>query len=81
ETKIIPGHGPLADKAALEKATAMIRDVRARILPFVERGASEAETVAAAPLADLAEEFGQGFVNEERMTRTAYRSLKATLAN
>ncbi|MBB5517871.1 MBL fold metallo-hydrolase [Amphiplicatus metriothermophilus] len=76
ETKIIPGHGPLAGRADLERSLAMLRDVRARILALIERGLDEDATVAADPLADLNPTWGQGFIDGERMTRIAYRSLK-----
>ncbi|GAB4527885.1 MAG: MBL fold metallo-hydrolase [Amphiplicatus sp.] len=75
-TKIIPGHGPLAERADLERSLAMLRDVRARVLALIERGLDEDAAVAADPLADLNPVWGQGFIDGERMTRAAYRSLK-----
>lgn len=75
ETKIIPGHGPLATKADLQKTVDMLKDVRARVQALVDEGKSEDEAAAADPLADLSETWGQGFINSEFMTRTAYRSL------
>ena len=77
ETKIIPGHGPLATKADLQKTVDMLKDVRARVQAMIDEGLSEDEIVAADPLADLNSLWGQGFINGERMTRTAYRSLTA----
>jgi glyoxylase-like metal-dependent hydrolase (beta-lactamase superfamily II) len=75
ETKIIPGHGALATKADLQKTVEMLKDVRSRIQALIDEGRSEDEVVAAAPLADLDAAWGQGFINAERMTRTAYKSL------
>ena len=76
-TKIIPGHGPLASKADLARTQAMLKDVRARIAALIARGLDEDAVVAADPLADLNPVWGGGFINGERMVRTAYRSLAA----
>ena len=74
-TEIIPGHGPLATEADLEKSIEMLKEVRSRIQKAIDDGMSEDETVAADPLKDLSEQYGQGFINGERMTRIAYQSL------
>ena len=76
-TKIIPGHGPLATKADLQKTVDVLKTVRSRIQAMIDDGKTEDETVSANPLADLNDEWGGGFINGERMTRTAYRSLAA----
>ncbi len=75
DTAIIPGHGPLATKADLMKSIDMLKEVRSRIQQAIDDGKSEDETVAADPLADLSETYGNGFINGERMTRSAYQSL------
>jgi glyoxylase-like metal-dependent hydrolase (beta-lactamase superfamily II) len=76
ETKIIPGHGPLSNKAELESTIAVLKDVRTRVKKLVDRGLSEEATVKADPLKDLNPVWGGGFIKGEAMTRTAYRSLK-----
>lgn len=76
KTKLIPGHGPLADKAALKKSRAMLAEVRKRVKKLVDAGNGEDEAVAADPLKDLNGTWGKGFINGELMVRTAYRSLK-----
>ncbi len=75
KTKIIPGHGPMAGKSDLKQAVEMLKSVRARIQALINAGKSEEETVAAKPLADLDAEWSWDFINGERMTRAAYRSL------
>jgi glyoxylase-like metal-dependent hydrolase (beta-lactamase superfamily II) len=77
QTKIIPGHGPLATKAELEASLSMLQDVRARIQALIDDGLDEEGVAAADPLADLNEKWGQGFINGERMARAAFRSLTA----
>lgn len=78
DTKIIPGHGPLASKSDLEKTASMLKDVKARIQNLINQGMSEDAVVAADPLSDLNPHWGQGFINGEKMTRSAYRSLVAS---
>lgn len=75
DTKVIPGHGPVSGKADLLASAAMLKDVRARIQKTIDDGLDEDAAVAAAPLADLEEEWGGGFINAERMTRKIYRGL------
>lgn len=76
KTKIIPGHGKLADKAALKKNRDMLAEVRKRVQKLIDDGKSEEEAVAADPLKDLNEEWGGGFIKAENMVRFAYQSLK-----
>ena len=76
-TKIIPGHGPLASKADLQRTTDMLKDVRARVQALVDEGVDADAAVAADPLADLNEDWGQGFINGERMVRTVHEALIA----
>lgn len=75
DTKVIPGHGPLASKADILASAAMLKDVRTRIQKTIDDGLDEDAAVAANPLAELADEWGGGFINAERMTRSVYQSL------
>lgn len=77
ETKVIPGHGPLADKADLQRTVDMLKDVRMRVQELIDDGKSEDEAVAADPLKDFNGKWGGGFINGEFMVRTAYKSLMA----
>ncbi|MEL7489130.1 MAG: MBL fold metallo-hydrolase [Pseudomonadota bacterium] len=78
ETKIIPGHGPLATRDDLQKTVTMLKDVRSLVQAQIDKGLDEDAVVAADPLKKYADDWGQGFINSERMTRTAYRSLTAS---
>ena len=77
DTQIIPGHGPLASKADLQNTVNMLKDVQTRVQAQIDEGLDEDAAVAADPLSDLNGDWGQGFINGERMVRTAYRSLTA----
>lgn len=74
DTKIIPGHGPLATRADLLAAHEMLIDANARVKALVDGGRSEEEIVAADPLADYHDDWNWGFITTERMTRALYRS-------
>ena len=72
-TKIIPGHGPLATKADLKAANDMLIDVRARVASAMEGGKSVDEVVAMDPLKGL--EQYESFINKDNMVRSVYFSL------
>ena len=76
-TRIIPGHGPVASKADLQAAIDMLVDAEARVEALVLEGKSEEEVLAANPLADYHDTWNWGFITTEKMTRTLYRSLSA----
>ncbi len=75
DTKIIPGHGPLASKADLESTLAMLKAVRTTVLKTITEGKSADEAVAADPLFEFNEQWGKGFINPERMVRGVYADL------
>lgn len=75
DTRLIPGHGPLAGKAELEAAHAMLVDARRRVMQLIDEGKSEDEVIAANPLAPYDADWSWDFINTEVMTRTLYRGL------
>ncbi|HVP13943.1 MAG TPA: MBL fold metallo-hydrolase [Terriglobales bacterium] len=58
-TKIIPGHGPLGDRAALLRYRDMLVAVRDRVRPLVRGGKTLDEIIAAKPTADLDATWGR----------------------
>jgi cyclase len=75
-TKIIPGHGALANKSDMQRFHDMLVKVRANIQSLIDQGKTEDETFAAKPTAEFDAAWGQGFMNPEQFTRFAYQSLK-----
>src|SRR5215475_9027475 len=57
DTKIVPGHGPLATKQNLREYLAMLIEARARVKKLFDEGKSEREAIAANPLADLSKKW------------------------
>ncbi len=76
KTKIIPGHGPLADKAALIKYRDMLKEVSGSVKALVDQGKSRDETIAAKPTAKLDAEWGKGFLKPDVFVGIVYDSLK-----
>ena len=74
ETKIIPGHGSLTDKAGMKADIDMLVDGKALVKALVDKGMSIDDVIAADPLAKYAS-FSWEFITTERMTRTLVRSL------
>jgi cyclase len=75
-TKIIPGHGPVADKAALQIYRDLLATVRDRVKALVTAGKTLDEVKAAAPTKDFDAKWGGGFMKPDVFTAIVYQSLK-----
>ena len=75
DTRIIPGHGPLATPDDLRDWLQVLRSTREGIQELVDQGMSEDEVVAANPTAEYNESHGGGFMSPENYTRLVYQSL------
>jgi glyoxylase-like metal-dependent hydrolase (beta-lactamase superfamily II) len=75
QTAIIPGHGPVANKADLQTNLDVLIDSEIRVKALVDKGMGAEEIVAANPLALYHDDYNWGFITTERMTRTLIRSL------
>jgi cyclase len=64
-TRIIPGHGPLSDKAQLKAYRDMLATVSERIKRLVAAGKKLEDIKAAKVTADLDEKWGKGFMKPE----------------
>jgi cyclase len=61
-TKIVPGHGPLGDLAALTRYRDVLVTVRDRVAKLKKSGQTLQQVVAAAPTKDLDATWGKGFM-------------------
>jgi cyclase len=75
ETRIIPGHGPLATPADLLEYQRMLKAVRHRVAALRAEGSSLLEIVAARPTAAWDEAWGGGFITGDALVETVYQSL------
>jgi cyclase len=74
-TKIVPGHGPLGNKADLMKYRDMLTTVRDRLQKLKSSGKSIQEAVDAKPLDDLDPVWGKGLFNSAAFIQIAYPAL------
>ena len=74
-TKIVPGHGPLGDKADLMKFRSMLVTVRERLQKLKSSGKTVKEAIAARPLDDLEPFWGNGLFHSDTFIQIAYPTL------
>jgi cyclase len=75
KTKIVPGHGPLGDKAALTKYREVIGTTRDRVQKLKAAGKSLAEVQAAKPTADFDATWGKGTMGPDAFVANVYNTL------
>jgi len=75
-TKIIPGHGPVGDKAALQIYRDVLATVRDRVKAMVAAGKTLDQVKAAEPTKDFDGKWGTGFMKPDVWTAIVYQSLK-----
>lgn len=79
DTKIIPGHGPLATRAELTKFRDMLMALRDGVAKHVREGKTLDQTIAAKPSAALDPVWGKGFFKPDQIVGMVYRDLKRTM--
>jgi glyoxylase-like metal-dependent hydrolase (beta-lactamase superfamily II) len=72
QTQIIPGHGPLADKAQLIRYRQMLSTAYERLNKLKAAGKTAREAAATKPLADLEPTWGAGLFTGERWIELIY---------
>ncbi|GIV58560.1 MAG: cyclase [Rhodothermaceae bacterium] len=76
-TKIIPGHGPLSNRAELMAYREMLATVHARMKALIADGKSRDEAIAARPTADLDATWGRGFLQPDVWVGIVYDAVAA----
>jgi glyoxylase-like metal-dependent hydrolase (beta-lactamase superfamily II) len=76
ETKIVPGHGPLTNKAQLAEFRAMLVTARDRMTALVKDGKSLDDIYAAKPFADLDAKWAANEQAAKNFVRVVYYSVK-----
>lgn len=75
KSRIVPGHGPIADKKALTEYRAMLVTARDRMEKLVKDGKSEDDVVAAKPFADLDAKWAPTELASKNFVRVVYHSI------
>ncbi len=74
-TKVMPGHGQLSNKAELEEYLKMLVAVRDRIAREIKAGKPLDAVIASQPTRDLDPVWGKGFMKPEQFVKIVYESL------
>ena len=75
KSRIVPGHGKIADKAVLTEYRTMLVTARDRMAKLVKDGKSEADVIAAKPFADLDKKWAPTDLASTNFIRVVYNSL------
>ena len=75
-TKIVPGHGPLGDKAALTQFRDMLVTVRDRVQKLKTSGRKLEEVVAENPTKEFDPTWGKGFMPPAMFIGVVYNTLR-----
>jgi cyclase len=75
DTKIVPGHGPVTDKAGLTKYHDMLATVRGRVQAQKSAGKKLEEVIIAKPTSDFDADWGKGFIPPDGFVTFVYTTL------
>jgi glyoxylase-like metal-dependent hydrolase (beta-lactamase superfamily II) len=76
-TVVIPGHGPVANKAHLEAYVSMLSDIGAKVTALIQAGKTLDEVKAAKPTAAYDQTWGKGRRNGDQFTEIVYNGIVA----
>ena len=74
-TKVVPGHGPLGDRAALDRYRTMLSAVRERVMKLKKEGKSLQEVQAAKPTAEFDAAWGKGMLAANDFVALVFNTL------
>jgi hypothetical protein len=72
---VIPGHGPIGNKAGLTEYRDMLVTIRNNVATLKKRGKSLSETVAAKPTAAYDAKYGQFLISPALFTSLVYSGV------
>jgi glyoxylase-like metal-dependent hydrolase (beta-lactamase superfamily II) len=75
KTRIIPGHGPLSDKAGLQAYRDMLATVAARIKKMIAEGRKLEDITASKVTADFDDKWGKGFIPPHKFAEMVAMNL------
>ena len=75
KTKIVPGHGPLGDKDALQKYRDMMATIATRVEKLKSGGRTLDQAIAAKPTADFDAAWGKGTLTPDQFVTLVYATL------
>jgi glyoxylase-like metal-dependent hydrolase (beta-lactamase superfamily II) len=75
KTRIIPGHGPLSNRAELQRYRDMLETAYQRLLKLKQQGLSAQQAIDQKPLQDLEDKWGKVMFNSERWIEVIYPAV------
>ena len=75
DTRLIPGHGPVSDRKALQAYRDMLAKTKAQVMAQVAAGKSLEQTIAAKPTAEFDGTWGKGFFTPAQFVEILYGDL------
>ena len=78
-TKVVPGHGPLSNKAKLQAYVAMLATIRDNVAGLIRDGKTLEAAIAAKPTRAFDEKWGKGFLPPDRFAELVYMDLSPNL--
>lgn len=76
QTLIVPGHGPLARKADVQKSLLRMREVRRRIAALIDKGMTKEQVLARHPLDDLQPGPSREVLSSQSVAGFVYTAMK-----
>jgi glyoxylase-like metal-dependent hydrolase (beta-lactamase superfamily II) len=78
DTKIIPGHGKVSNKAEYQTFLTMLETLKVAVLDEINKGKTEDEVAADISITKTYDDldFSWNFINSEKIRRTFYKGLK-----
>lgn len=77
QTVIIPGHGPVTNKAGLTAWRDMLVAIRAAVAKLAAEGKTLEQVIAAKPTAQWDAQWGQKFITAEQLLKAVYADVRA----
>jgi len=74
-TIVVPGHGPVSDRAGLAAYGAMLKGYRDRIAALKRKGRTLAQVIAAKPTAATDAALGKAFIKPDALVTSIYNTL------
>ena len=81
ETQIIPGHGPLTNKAGLQIYYDVLLDIDSLLRPVAKQGLSLEDAKKLSPLAKYDGDYGNGFMDPDTFISIVYMDIYNHLDN
>jgi glyoxylase-like metal-dependent hydrolase (beta-lactamase superfamily II) len=78
-TKVVPGHGPVSNKAKLQEYVSMLSSIRDHVSRLMQEGKTMEEVIAAKPTRAFDEKWGKGFLPPDKFAGLVYMDLSPEL--